>query len=65
MIHALRDWRGRLVLFDDVDINTIVEVEVEGHRFPLAHVVRATNRRSVRELHDEIRAVQALSLIHI
>src|SRR5690606_5136205 len=22
MIHACRDWRGRLVLFDDVDINT-------------------------------------------
>ena len=47
------------MLFDDVDINTIVEVEIEGRRFPLAHVVRATNRRSVRELHDEIRAVQA------
>ena len=59
LVHGYRDWRGRLVLFDDVDINTIVEVEVEGRRFPLAHVVRATNRRSVRELHDEIRAVQA------
>ena len=59
LVHGYRNWRGRLVLFDDVDINTIVEVEVEGHRFPLAHVVRATNRRSVRELHDEIRAVQA------
>ena len=59
MVHAYRDWRGRLVLFDDVDINTIVEIELEGRRFPLAHVVRATNRRSVRELHNEIRSVQA------
>lgn len=59
MIHACRDWRGRLVLFDDVDINTIIEIELEGRRFPLAHVVRATNRRSVHEMHDEIRAVQA------
>jgi len=59
LVHALRDRRGRLVLFDDVDINTIVEIEVEGRRFPLAHVIRAANRRSVRELHDEIRAVQA------
>ena len=58
MIHALRDWRGRLVLFDDVDINTIVEVEVEGRRFPLAHVIRATNRCAVGDIHDEIRAVQ-------
>lgn len=59
MVHAVRDWRGRLVVFDDVDINTIVEIELEGRRFPLAHVLRAANRRSVRELHDEIRAVQA------
>ena len=59
MIHACRDWRGRLVAFDDVDINTIVEIELEGRRFPLAHVVRAANRRSVHDIHDEIRAVKA------
>ena len=58
MVHAVRDWRGRLVLFDDVDVNTIIEIELEERRFPLAYVVRAVNRRSVRELHDEIRAVQ-------
>jgi pyruvate/2-oxoglutarate dehydrogenase complex dihydrolipoamide acyltransferase (E2) component len=58
MIHACRDWRGRLVLFDDVDVNTIIEIELEERRFPLAYVVRAVNRRSVRELHDEIRYVQ-------
>lgn len=58
MIHACRNWRGRLVLFDDVDVNTIIEIELEGRRFPLAYVVRAVNRRSVRELHDEIRQVQ-------
>lgn len=59
MVHACRDWRGRLVMFDDVDINTLIEIELEGRRFPLAHVVRAANRRSVRDMHDEIRAVQA------
>ena len=58
LVHACRDWRDRLVLFEDVDVNTIIEVEVEERRFPLAYVVRAVNRRSVRELHDEIRSVQ-------
>lgn len=57
-IHAVRDWRGRLVLFDDVDVNTIIEIELEERRFPLAYVVRGVNRRSVRDIHDEIRAVQ-------
>jgi pyruvate/2-oxoglutarate dehydrogenase complex dihydrolipoamide acyltransferase (E2) component len=56
-LHACRDWRGRLVLFDDVDVVTLVESEVDAVAIP--HVVRAANRRTVRELHDEIRAIQA------
>jgi pyruvate/2-oxoglutarate dehydrogenase complex dihydrolipoamide acyltransferase (E2) component len=57
-LQAYKDWRGRLIVFDDVDIVTIVEIVADGHSFPLAHIVRAANRRSVREIHDEIRAVQ-------
>jgi pyruvate/2-oxoglutarate dehydrogenase complex dihydrolipoamide acyltransferase (E2) component len=58
-VHALRDWRGRLVLYDDVDAATVVEVEVDGGRFPLAHIVRGAQRRTVRDIHTEIRSVQA------
>ena len=58
-VHALRDWLGRSVLFDDVDVTTIVEVSMQGRQFGLAHVVRAVNRRTVRDIHHEIRAVQA------
>lgn len=57
MLHAYRDWRGRLVLFDDVDVVTLVESEVDAVAIP--HVVRAAHRRSVREIHDELRRVQA------
>ncbi len=57
-VHAYRNLWGQLVLFDDVDVTTIVEVEAEGRSFPLAHVLRAANRRSYRDLHDEIRTVQ-------
>ena len=58
-VHALRDWFGRSVLFEDVDVTTIVEVSIEGRQFGLAHVVRAVNRRTTRDIHEEIRAVQA------
>lgn len=58
-VHALRDWFGRTVLFEDVDVTTIVEVNLEGRHFGLAHVLRAVNRRTPREIHDEIRAVQS------
>jgi pyruvate/2-oxoglutarate dehydrogenase complex dihydrolipoamide acyltransferase (E2) component len=64
-VHALRDWFGRSVLFEDVDVATIVEVEVEGRHFGLAHVVRAVNRRTMREIHEEIRAIQSAGIASV
>ena len=57
MAHAYRDWRNRLVLFEDVDVVTMIETEAGGVALP--HILRAANRKSYREIHDEIRSVQA------
>jgi pyruvate/2-oxoglutarate dehydrogenase complex dihydrolipoamide acyltransferase (E2) component len=57
-MHALRNWRNQLVLFDEVDVTTMFEVQAGGERFPLAHVMRAVNQRSFRDIHDEIRSFQ-------
>jgi pyruvate/2-oxoglutarate dehydrogenase complex dihydrolipoamide acyltransferase (E2) component len=57
ILHAYRDWRGRLVLFDDVDAVVLVESEVDHVAVP--HIVRSANRRTVREIHDEIRRIQS------
>ncbi len=57
-VHACRDWRGRLVVYEDVDISTMIEVERDGKRFPVGHIVRAANKKTVREIHQEIRDVQ-------
>jgi len=56
-LHAYRDWRGRLILFDEVDVVTLVESEADAVAIP--HVVRAANRKTVHEIHDEIRLIQA------
>jgi hypothetical protein len=56
-LHACRDWRGRLVLFDEVDVVTLIESEVDAVAIP--HVIRAANRRTVVDIHGEIRRVQA------
>jgi hypothetical protein len=58
-MHAYRDWRGRLILFDEVDVNMLFEVEVGGRKTIRPHILRGVNRRSIRELHEEIRAFQA------
>jgi pyruvate/2-oxoglutarate dehydrogenase complex dihydrolipoamide acyltransferase (E2) component len=57
LLHAYRDWRGRLVLFEEVDVVTLVESRVDAAAVP--HVIRSANRRTVQDLHDEIRRVQA------
>ena len=58
MMHAYRGWGDRLVLFDEVDVATMIEVESNGQRFPLGHIIRAANRRSLRAIHQEIRGVK-------
>jgi pyruvate/2-oxoglutarate dehydrogenase complex dihydrolipoamide acyltransferase (E2) component len=57
--HARRDIWGRVILFEEVDCTTMIEIEFQGQKFPLAHIIRAINKRSLRDIHDEIRAVQA------
>jgi pyruvate/2-oxoglutarate dehydrogenase complex dihydrolipoamide acyltransferase (E2) component len=56
-MHAYRNWRNQLVLFDEVDVSTLIETKV-GH-VALPHVIRAANRKTFREIHQEIRTVQA------
>jgi pyruvate/2-oxoglutarate dehydrogenase complex dihydrolipoamide acyltransferase (E2) component len=60
-VNAYRDWRGRVHVFEDVDVNVLVETTIRGERMAVPHVVRAANGRSVRSIHDEIRAAQESS----
>lgn len=57
-LQAYRNWRNQLVIFDEVDVSTMVEVQVEGRQQFVPHIIRAANRKTVRQIHDEIRAAQ-------
>jgi pyruvate/2-oxoglutarate dehydrogenase complex dihydrolipoamide acyltransferase (E2) component len=50
---------NRLVLFDDVDVALPVEREFMGHAMGVVYVLRAANRKTFRQIHDEIRAAQS------
>jgi len=58
-MHAYRDWRNRLVVFDNVDVNMLFEVEVDGKKTIRPHILRSVNKKSVREMHEEIRTFQS------
>ncbi|WP_440989705.1 2-oxo acid dehydrogenase subunit E2 [Haloarchaeobius baliensis] len=59
-VNAYRDWRGRLHVFEDVDVNVLVETAAgDGGGLGVPHVLRAVDDRSLRSVHDEIRRAQA------
>ncbi|MBK8022108.1 MAG: 2-oxo acid dehydrogenase subunit E2 [Chloroflexi bacterium] len=57
IVGAHLDWRSRLIVFHDVDVVVLIEPERGATAFP--HILRAVNQKTVRAVHDEIRAVQA------
>jgi pyruvate/2-oxoglutarate dehydrogenase complex dihydrolipoamide acyltransferase (E2) component len=57
-LHAYRKGRKHLVLFDEVDVATFVEREVVGHAQPISSLIRAANKKTLREIHQEIRRAQ-------
>lgn len=58
-MHAYRNWRNRLIIFDEVDVNMLFEVEVDGKKTIRPHIIRAVNKKGIREIHEEIRAFQS------
>jgi hypothetical protein len=57
IMHAYRR-RGRLILFNDVDVNTQIEATVSGQRIVQSLLIRSANHKSVEQLSSEIRAGQ-------
>ncbi|MDX1437929.1 MAG: 2-oxo acid dehydrogenase subunit E2, partial [Anaerolineales bacterium] len=56
---AYRDWRNRLVIYDDINITSMFEVEIDAGRIPMAHVFKATNRLDYMDVHNELRGFQS------
>src|SRR5215470_1125845 len=57
-VQAYRKGRNQLILFEDVDVNTQIEHEVDGQKQAIVYILRAANRKTFREIHHEIRAAQ-------
>ena len=57
-VQAYRKGRNRLILFEDVDVNTQIEHEMNGQKQTIVYILRAANRKTFREIHHEIRAAQ-------
>jgi hypothetical protein len=58
IMHGYRKGKTRLVLFDEVDVNTQIEREVGGRKWVMPYIIRAANKKTFREIHQEIRTAQ-------
>jgi len=57
-LHAYLSWRRRVVIFEHVTINTMVEVEAGGISLPMPHVLKRVDQRDYRDISAELRSVQ-------
>ena len=57
-VQAYHQGRKRLFIFEDVNVNTQIERELDGQKTAIPYTVRAANRKTFREIHDEIRVAQ-------
>ncbi len=57
-VQAIRFGSKRLILFEDVDVYLPIEHDMAGQKQVIPYVIRAANRKTVREIHHEIRTAQ-------
>jgi len=57
-VQAFRKGNKRLILFEGVDVYTLIEHDVAGQILIMPYIIRAANRKTLRRIHQEIRAAQ-------
>src|SRR5437879_4911423 len=58
LLNACRKGTKQLVLFDSVDVATAIESEMARWKQPIIHIIQAANKKSVTDIHRDIRAAQ-------
>ncbi len=58
-VQSYRKGSNKLVMYDDVDVGFMIEIEKEGKKFLTAHVVKGANHKTFWKIHQEIRSVQS------
>jgi pyruvate/2-oxoglutarate dehydrogenase complex dihydrolipoamide acyltransferase (E2) component len=54
---------GRVMVFEDVDISIVIEKEVQGSWVPLPYVVRAAQTKTPLQIHRELEAAKAQTVV--
>ncbi len=58
-VQACRKGRKQLVIFDDVDVAMMIEHAAGEKKALMGHIIWGANRKTYRQIHEEIRSVQS------
>ena len=64
-VQAMRLGNKHIILFAEVDVLTYIEREVADQKQIMPYIVRAANRKTFREIHQEIRAAQVQDMAKV
>ena len=56
-VHALKIGK-HFVIFDDVNVNVLIETTIEGRPYPVNYILKSANNKTVMEINQDIRDVQ-------
>lgn len=57
-VQAFLDWRNRLVVYDDVNVTTMIEIDSERGKIVMPRLIHGANRMDLQEIQAEIRSAQ-------
>lgn len=55
----------KLLILDDLTINVLFEREIDGENVPEAVGIQETNKKTFRQINDELRSVQKMAVRHL
>jgi len=58
-VQAILDWRNRSIIFEDVNVTTMVEIDDQSGKAVIPLLIQAANKKSLRQIHSEIRSAKA------
>ncbi|MHA1143964.1 MAG: 2-oxo acid dehydrogenase subunit E2 [Candidatus Helarchaeota archaeon] len=56
-MHAVRQKMKKLIMYDDIDVNILIEKKINGEGRPYPYTIRAADKKSFWEIQQEIRSV--------
>lgn len=57
-VQAYRNWRGQLIIYENCNINTMVEINRDGRKIAMPYIILAANQKTFHQIHTEIRQAQ-------